>query len=70
MGGLNATDGLYEGAETQVWLAVSEDAEALTTGGYWHHKQQTSPSAATLDEQFQQQVMAALAVYTGEEIDS
>ncbi len=70
MGGPNATDDLDEGAETQVWLAVSEDAEALTTGGYWHHKRQTAPSAATLDEQFQQQVMAALAVCTGEEIDS
>ena len=35
MGGRNAPDDLELGHQTQEWLAVSEDAQALTSGGYW-----------------------------------
>src|SRR3954462_9102833 len=38
MGGPNAPDDLRLGHLTQEWLAVSDDPDALTTGGYWHHQ--------------------------------
>jgi NAD(P)-dependent dehydrogenase (short-subunit alcohol dehydrogenase family) len=37
MGGRNAPDDLEEGAETQVWLAVSNDKEAKVSGRYFYH---------------------------------
>lgn len=42
MGGSTATDDLEEGFQTQVWLAASEDKEALVSGKYFHHKKQTA----------------------------
>lgn len=39
MGGPGASDDLRLGHVTQVWLASSEDPEARSTGGYWHHRQ-------------------------------
>src|SRR3954466_4643605 len=38
MGGPGAPDDLRLGHLTQEWLAVSDDAEARTSGGYWHHQ--------------------------------
>lgn len=40
MGGAGAPDSLEKGFETQVWLAVSNDAEALVSGRYFHHKRE------------------------------
>ncbi|MES2512565.1 MAG: SDR family NAD(P)-dependent oxidoreductase [Bacteroidota bacterium] len=40
MGGKSAPDDLEKGFETQVWLAVSDDAEATVSGNYFHHKKQ------------------------------
>lgn len=37
MGGRNAPDDLEEGAETQAWLAVSNDKEAKVSGRYFYH---------------------------------
>lgn len=37
MGGRSAPDNLEQGAQTQVWLAVSTDSEAKVTGRYFHH---------------------------------
>ncbi|MFT3701718.1 MAG: hypothetical protein QM802_05085 [Agriterribacter sp.] len=53
MGGSSAPDSLEEGFATQVWLAVSNEPEALTTGGYFHHKKKTRshPSADSTDTQ-------------------
>lgn len=42
MGGASAPDNLAKGAETQAWLASSDDQEALVTGKYFHHRQQKS----------------------------
>ena len=39
MGGAGAPDDLRKGAETQVWLATSDDTNALVSGHYFHHKQ-------------------------------
>jgi len=38
MGGPGAPDDLAKGAETQAWLAVSEDHAAQVTGHYFYHK--------------------------------
>ena len=38
MGGPGAPDSLEEGLATQVWLAVSEEKEALVSGKYFYHK--------------------------------
>lgn len=37
MGGSGAPDDLRKGAETQVWLATSDDSNALVTGKYFNH---------------------------------
>ena len=37
MGGRNAPDNLEKGAETQTWLAVSNDKEARVSGRYFYH---------------------------------
>lgn len=38
MGGAGAPDSLADAPLTQVWLATSNDAEALKSGGYYFHK--------------------------------
>ncbi len=35
------------------WLATSEEPQALTTGGYWYHRQRQQPHRAVHDEAFQ-----------------
>jgi hypothetical protein len=64
MGGRNAPDDLELGHRTQEWLAVSDDAEAATTGGYWYHQQQRPPHDAVHDQRFQDRLLEALAVET------
>ena len=65
MGGPGAPDDLAQGHLTQTWLAVSDDAEAKVTGGYWHHREQRKPAAEALDHDFQDRLVAKLAELTG-----
>jgi NAD(P)-dependent dehydrogenase (short-subunit alcohol dehydrogenase family) len=65
MGGAGAPDDLDLGHETQEWLAVSDDPEATTSGGYWHHRQQRPPHRAVNDVSFQDQLLKTLAQETG-----
>lgn len=65
MGGPSAPDDLRLGHRTQEWLATSTDAEALTTGGYWHHQRRLEPHRSARDEQFQDRLLDALAEVTG-----
>lgn len=53
MGGPSAPDDLEQGAETQVWLAVSDEGGALVSGRYFHHKrpQQAHPAASDIGVQ-------------------
>jgi NAD(P)-dependent dehydrogenase (short-subunit alcohol dehydrogenase family) len=53
MGGKGATDDLQMGFETQVWLAVSNDKEALVNGKYFFHKKESryNPEADEIDLQ-------------------
>jgi hypothetical protein len=46
---------------TQTWLAVSNDAAATMSGGYWYHRQRQTPQQEARDPAFQ----ARLATLTG-----
>jgi NAD(P)-dependent dehydrogenase (short-subunit alcohol dehydrogenase family) len=65
MGGAGAPDDLTMGHQTQTWLAASDDAAARVSGGYWYHRKQQKPAAATLDPDFQDRLIAKLAELTG-----
>jgi NAD(P)-dependent dehydrogenase (short-subunit alcohol dehydrogenase family) len=65
MGGPNAPDDLRLGHLTQEWLATSEDIDARTTGGYWHHQRRIQPHAAVHDTHFQARLLDGLARATG-----
>jgi hypothetical protein len=69
MGGPNASDDLRQGHLTQEWLAVSDEPEALTSGGYWYHKKLTAPHAAVSDANFQNRLLEKLATLTGIELE-
>ena len=53
MGGTEATDDLDEAHRTQVWLAASDQPEALVTGEYFYHlrKKGTLPAAHEVAKQ-------------------
>lgn len=65
MGGPGAPDDLELGHRTQEWLAISDDPEALTTGGYWYHQERQEPHAAVHDTAFQDRLLKVLAQETG-----
>ena len=65
MGGAGAPDDLEQGHLTQTWLAVSDDAAAKISGGYWFHRKQQKPAAPALDAVFQDRLIARLAELTG-----
>jgi NAD(P)-dependent dehydrogenase (short-subunit alcohol dehydrogenase family) len=67
MGGPGAPDDLELGHQTQVWLAVTHDADA-NTPGYWHHQQREQPATAALDKAFQDALVGELARLTEVEI--
>lgn len=65
MGGAGAPDDLDKGFETQVWLSVSNDPEALVSGKYFHHKKQQRFHTAADNENVQDQFLALCADITG-----
>jgi len=65
MGGPNAPDDLELGHTTQVWLAVSDEPEAIGTGGYWYHRPRQAPAAAVSDLEFQNALLEQLSRLTG-----
>ena len=60
MGGAGAPDDLRLGHLTQEWLATSDDPEARTSGGYWHHQRRADPDPASQDQRFQDELLEAL----------
>jgi NAD(P)-dependent dehydrogenase (short-subunit alcohol dehydrogenase family) len=64
MGGAGAPDDLRLGHLTQEWLATSDDPEARTSGGYWHHQRRAEPAPAVHDRQFQDDLLGVLARFT------
>jgi NAD(P)-dependent dehydrogenase (short-subunit alcohol dehydrogenase family) len=65
MGGPSATGDLELGYHTQTWLAVSTEAAATVSGGYWYHRQRQAPAPEARDPAFQDQLMDRLAALTG-----
>jgi len=65
MGGAGAPDDLRLGHLTQEWLATSEEAEALTSGGYWFHQARRRPHRSVAETRFQDELLESLREYTG-----
>ena len=65
MGGAGATDDLELGYLTQTWLAVSSDAAATVSGGYWYHRRRQTPASEACDPAFQDELMDRLSALTG-----
>jgi NAD(P)-dependent dehydrogenase (short-subunit alcohol dehydrogenase family) len=65
MGGAGATDNLELGYLTQTWLAVSSDAAATVSGGYWYHRRRQTPAPEARDLAFQDELIDRLAALTG-----
>jgi NAD(P)-dependent dehydrogenase (short-subunit alcohol dehydrogenase family) len=69
MGGKSAPDDLQKGYETQVWLAVSNDAKAKVSGRYFHHKKE-SPHNPDADEvELQERFLSLCEEITGVSFD-
>jgi NAD(P)-dependent dehydrogenase (short-subunit alcohol dehydrogenase family) len=58
MGGTEATDDLDQAHRTQVWLAASDDPEALVTGEYFYHLRRKGTLPAARDVSKQDQLLA------------
>ena len=58
MGGTEATDDLDQAHRTQVWLATSDDPEALVTGEYFYHLRRKGTLPAARDVSKQDQLLA------------
>ena len=65
MGGPGAPDDLDAGAETQVWLATSNDVEAMITGQYFYHGRRKAVEPATRSAKVQERLMAECARISG-----
>jgi NAD(P)-dependent dehydrogenase (short-subunit alcohol dehydrogenase family) len=65
MGGAGASDYLDLAHVTQVWLATTEDPEALISGRYWRHLRPEKPHPTVHDQRFQDELLASLAGQTG-----
>lgn len=65
MGGASAPVDIETGARTQAWLAGSDQPEALTSGGYWHHLRRETPAAQAGDVAFQDALIEKLCRLTG-----
>jgi NAD(P)-dependent dehydrogenase (short-subunit alcohol dehydrogenase family) len=70
MGGPGAPDDLRLGHLTQEWLATSDDPEARTSGGYWHHQRRAEPAPSVHDQGFQDRLLEELARFTATRLAS
>jgi len=65
MGGAGAPDDLQMGADTQAWLAASEEPLARVTGKYFHHRQRQRCSPVAHDPAVQARLLAYLDKISG-----
>jgi NAD(P)-dependent dehydrogenase (short-subunit alcohol dehydrogenase family) len=65
MGGPGAPDDLSLGADTQVWLATSDDPEAAVSGRYFYHRQAREVHPAAPDPKLQDGLLQACEELTG-----
>jgi hypothetical protein len=65
MGGPGAPDDLIQGAETQVWLAVSSEPRATVSGCYFYHKRIKATHPVASDVHVQDGLLKACEELTG-----
>ena len=65
MGGPGAPDDLDAGRRTQVWLAVSNDPEALVTGQYFYHLKRRACAPAARDVERQERLVEFCRTVSG-----
>lgn len=70
MGGAGAPGNLEKGYQTQVWLAVSNDRDALVSGQYFHHKRQSRYLQAAKDITVQEKFLALCEQMSGVHFDN
>jgi NAD(P)-dependent dehydrogenase (short-subunit alcohol dehydrogenase family) len=68
MGGPGATHDLPVGADTQVWLATSDEAGTLVTGRYFKWRRDLRANPQAYDTEFQEALLAACTTLTGTEL--
>jgi hypothetical protein len=68
MGGPGAPGEIGPGAETQVWLATSNDPLALQSGHHFHHRRLRETHPAVADPVVLDGLRAACSERTGEAI--
>jgi NAD(P)-dependent dehydrogenase (short-subunit alcohol dehydrogenase family) len=65
MGGRGAPDNLQKGIETQTWLSVSNDKEAMVSGCYFFHKKVRPHNPVADDLQKQEEFLMRCEAITG-----
>jgi len=65
MGGRGAPDDLQKGYQTQVWLAVSNDARAKVSGRYFHHQEVSRHNPEADDVDLQERFLDSCKEITG-----
>jgi NAD(P)-dependent dehydrogenase (short-subunit alcohol dehydrogenase family) len=65
MGGPGAPDDLDAGPKTQVWLATSNEPEALVSGQYFYHQKRRASEPAARDQSVQDRLLAECARLSG-----
>jgi len=65
MGGPGAPDDLALGSDTQAWLAVSDDAEALVSGAFFYHRRLVQAHSSMHDPRFQDELVEVCAGISG-----
>jgi NAD(P)-dependent dehydrogenase (short-subunit alcohol dehydrogenase family) len=65
MGGTGAPDDLDKGAETQAWLAVSNDNNAKVSGHYFYHQKQKQYLPVASDVTKQEKLLSVCEQMTG-----
>jgi NAD(P)-dependent dehydrogenase (short-subunit alcohol dehydrogenase family) len=65
MGGRGAPDDLELGAETQAWLAVSDEPAARVSGRYFYHRAERATDPAASDRRLQDGLLDACSELTG-----
>jgi NAD(P)-dependent dehydrogenase (short-subunit alcohol dehydrogenase family) len=65
LGGPGATDPVDLGAETQVWLATSDEPAALVTGRYFKRRTELVANKAAYDEALQESFLEACRSLSG-----
>ncbi len=68
MGGPGAPHDLHLGADTQAWLAVSDDPAARVSGRYFYHRSEREADPAASDTGVQDALLAECARLTGTEL--